>query len=157
MRRITIFLLQVIIIVAVALSALAFTAPAADGLPPRPSTPTPVPPTETPVPPSATEQPVRGALIILQQSDTEPFPAQAWTVVQWQNEAGRWYDVEGWQGTFDSNDRVVWWVSADSLGDGPFRWQVYDSAARDELLATSEAFDLPAHHGQRRFIDLQLP
>lgn len=150
MRRITIFLLQFIIIAAVALSALAFTAPAADGLPPRPSTP-------TPVPPSATEQPVRGALIILQQSDTEPFPAQAWTVVQWQNEAGRWYDVEGWQGTFDSNDRVVWWVSPDSLGDGPFRWQVYDSAARDELLATSEAFDLPAHNGQRLVIDLQLP
>lgn len=153
MRKITILLLQLVIAI-ISLLALAFTVPASDGLPPRPNTPTPVPPSSTPSAP----QPLSGALIILQQSEMDPFPAEAWTVVQWQNDAGRWYDVEGWQSTFDSNDRVVWWVSHDDLGDGPFRWQVYDSPARDKLLATtSEIFDLPTHSGQRLIIEPQLP
>jgi len=38
------------------------------------------------------------------------LPAKLWTTIQWQNQKGDWYTVEGWQGTPSANGRVLWWV-----------------------------------------------
>jgi hypothetical protein len=69
-----------------------------------------------------------------------------WTVVQWQDAAGNWHDVESWRGILDTiNDHKgdkIWWVLSYSYGDGPMRWLVYDRAG-GKLLATSHAFYLP--------------
>jgi hypothetical protein len=64
-----------------------------------------------------------------------------WAVVQWQDDAGGWHDVEGWRGTL-TDGRQVWWVAAAHFGHGPFRWQVLDSPG-GELLAESVPFRLP--------------
>jgi hypothetical protein len=69
-----------------------------------------------------------------------------WTVVQWQDSAGNWHDVESWRGVLDKitdhKGDKIWWVLPYSYGDGPCRWQVYDRAG-GRLLATSHAFYLP--------------
>lgn len=69
-----------------------------------------------------------------------------WTVVQWQDRAGGWHDVESWQGVLDSihehKGDKIWWVLPYSYGDGPCRWLVYDRAG-GKLLATSRSFYLP--------------
>jgi hypothetical protein len=70
----------------------------------------------------------------------------AWTVVQWQDSAGGWHDVEGWQGTLHEGRRV-WWVAAKNFGEGPFRWRVYQ-ALGGGLLAESEPFYLPDSAGE---------
>jgi hypothetical protein len=93
---------------------------------------------------------------VLQQADETPFPANAWTVVQWQTALGTWADVEGWQGTFNRWNQVVWWVAPDNLGEGPFRWAVYSSEAATELLATSESFDLPENSGAVVIVPISL-
>ena len=118
------------------------TSPVAAGtLPPRPETP--APPSPAPPPP-----PVQGGVIVLQQTGEALFPAGAWTVVQWQTALGTWADVEGWQGSFNNRNQVIWWVAPGNLGEGSFRWLVYASEARTELLATSEKFDLPGKTGE---------
>jgi len=53
-----------------------------------------------------------------------PEHAGAWSVVQWQDSAGNWHDVEGWRGTLDSNGYIRWWVAAKDFGTGPFRWVI---------------------------------
>lgn len=69
-----------------------------------------------------------------------------WTVVQWQDRAGNWHEVEGWRGVLDSlNNHTgdkTWWVLSYSYGAGPMRWLVYDRAG-GQLLATSQSFSLP--------------
>jgi len=76
---------------------------------------------------------------------------ELWTVAQWQDNEGRWRDVEGWRGTLDrvvvdEEEQVVgrktWWVAESDLGRGPFRWRVYRSQG-GRLLATSDEFTLP--------------
>jgi hypothetical protein len=121
----------------------------ADGLPPRPDT------TPTAVPSLPAH--VRGAQIILTQTSTVAFPHEAWTVLQWQSATGTWYDVEGWQGTFDPDGQVIWWVGPEHLGENNFRWQVYRDQGRSDLLATSDTFDLPQHSGQRVIVQIALP
>ncbi len=71
----------------------------------------------------------------------------AWTVVQWQDTAGNWHDVEGWQGWLDATGGKVWWVAARDFGTGPFRWAIYRSKA-GELLAISQPFYLPNAAGE---------
>jgi len=76
---------------------------------------------------------------------------ELWTVVQWEDRAGNWHHVEGWQGTLDEvsdgQGRKVWWVADDDLGTGPFRWMVYQR--RDgRLLIRSESFHLPHRVGE---------
>jgi hypothetical protein len=103
------------------------------GLPSR-ATPTPQPPDD------GDDDKPAGAHIVLQ---VESAPAGAWTIVQWQDSAGGWHDIEGWQGTLDEGDQKMWWLAPNLFGKGPFRWLVYQSTERDELLATSESFYLP--------------
>ncbi len=77
---------------------------------------------------------------------TQPPQAGLWAVVQWQDSAGQWQDVEGWQGMLDEQGHRRWWVAAKDFSRGPFRWQVYQSEG-GPLLGASEPFDLPAGAG----------
>lgn len=125
---------------------------AGGGLPPRPDpTATPTTPTATAVPAT----PTHGAAIRLHTSESMPG---AWTVVQWQNEHGNWYDVVGWRGHLDEGqaDMKTWWVYPANYGQGPFRWVLYASEGGKQL-AISELFDLPTWNGQFVNIDIELP
>jgi len=89
------------------------------------------------------------------------IPWQAlWTVVQWQDDRGRWQDVNGWQGNLDAvvggEGRKTWWLPNSLRGKGPFRWQVYQVEG-GRLLATSEPFDMPAAAGRKMTVELSLP
>lgn len=95
-----------------------------------------------------------GAFIEL---SADPLRPLLWTAVQWQDDAGEWRDVEGWQGTFDSaSDKVAWYVGENHLGEGPFRWLVYEIRWGD-LIAMSDPFFLPSQNGEVLQIDLSLP
>lgn len=123
--RVTIGILALVALVA-ALAGLA--RPAWAELPTRPEdalTPTPQPVQTEPG--AGLELSVTGA--------TAPYYA----IVQWQDGLGGWHDVEGWRGEV-KEDRVLWYVSPEDLGSGPFRWVVYRG---DETLGTSENFNLP--------------
>ncbi len=116
---------------------------AGGGLPPRPT-------------PAATPSvPVSGAAIRLHTSASVPG---AWTIIEWQNELGDWYEVEGWRGHLDEGnvDMKTWWVYPVNFGQGPFRWLVYTSENGD-LLAVSDPFDLPLHNRQVVSVAIELP
>ncbi len=136
-----------ILVGALCLIGLPLPAQAGPGLPPR----------QTPVPtrPSGGDQhdstPV-GAYIVLH---APAAPADVWTVVQWQDNAGGWHDVEGWQGTLDAGNRKMWWLAPDLFGKGPFRWSVYQGD-RARLLAASASFYLPVSAGEVRQVDASL-
>ena len=82
---------------------------------------------------------------------------ELWTVVQWQDHAGGWQNVEGWQGTLDGVDgdvgRKVWWVDDDDLGKGPFRWVVYLGQG-GAVLIRSDSFHLPHRTGEVVVVDV---
>lgn len=82
-------------------------------------------------------------------------PARVWTIVQWQDNAGDWRDVEGWQGTLDQGNKKTWWVAAKDFGQGPFRWTIYDGAG-GPMLAASAPFYLPDQANQTVTIELPL-
>jgi hypothetical protein len=117
---------------------MSLTAPAqADNpLPPR-ETPTPVPADRHK---SSRSKPV-GAYIELVAPGA---PAGAWATVQWQDSAGGWQDVTGWQGPA-ANSR--WWVAAKDFGTGPFRWRVAQGPGGVEW-GVSGPFHLPAGGNQ---------
>ncbi len=92
-----------------------------------------------------------GAFIVLQVPSA---PAGLWTIVQWQDSAGGWHDIDGWQGTLDEGDQKMWWLAPNLFGKGPFRWLVYQSTERDELLATSESFYLPDAAGEKLWVEV---
>ena len=119
---------------------------ATPGLPPRPTDV----PTATPI-----SQPTvvgDGALIQLVVGSA---PEGVWTVVQWGDGHGRWYDVEGWRGTLDEVQHKTWWVAPADFGDAPFRWRVYEEED-GRLLATSSSFSLPTTTGQVVRVELDL-
>lgn len=68
-----------------------------------------------------------------------------WTIVQWGDGLGTWYDIARWQGPFDSvsgaNARKTWPIEPILLGRGIFRWQVLQGKA-GSVVATSETFYL---------------
>jgi hypothetical protein len=68
--------------------------------------------------------------------------AGVWTVVQWQDSAGNWHDVQGWQGTPDAQGDKRWWVAAKDFGTGPFRW-VVKQGFNGPVLGMSAPFNLP--------------
>jgi hypothetical protein len=126
-----------------------------------------LPPRETPVPAQPPQdgdgnynEPV-GAHIVLHVPSASVWilgsPDTAWTLVQWQDSAGSWHDVDGWQGTLDHGDQKIWWLAPDLFGKGPFRWLVYRGADRDRLIATSDAFYLPDSPGAELQIQVTLP
>jgi hypothetical protein len=119
------------------LSSLAFQPmTTADELPPRPPTATPNPSTR----------------IILSLEKGSHHSSDWWTVIQWQDDIGGWHDVAGWQGTFDANRQVVWWLGPEHFGTGPFRWVIYESADRQQELAITKSFSLP----ESRFTSLEV-
>jgi hypothetical protein len=148
------------------LVAAVFAQPIPDGLPERPTltptatllptnTPEPTavattPPAATAIAPTATPifappPSAEGGLIILDAS-AAPIPlAQNQTIVQWQNEAGDWFDVAGWQGELNEQKQVVWWVAPQHLGQSPFRWLIF---RENNQVLTSPSFTLPTSGGQ---------
>jgi hypothetical protein len=70
----------------------------------------------------------------------------AWGVVQWQDSAGNWHDVEGWRGSLLAGGQS-WWVDRKDFGAGPFRWVVSESAA-GPVLGASQPFSLPSGANQ---------
>ena len=94
-----------------------------------------------------------GAFIELQ---AEPLRPGLWTRMQWQDAEGGWHNIEGWQGSFNEEQRVSWWVGEEHLGEGPFRWLVYESQEGD-LLVVSESFSLPSRGGEVLQVAVSLP
>jgi hypothetical protein len=143
---------------AVLVSPLPTRPVATPGLPPRPTdvptaTPVPVVPTPTIVPqPTAVNE---GALIQLVVGRPFPPVEKLWTVVQWGDGHGRWYDVDGWRGTLDDVQLKTWWVAPADFGDAPFRWRVYEEEG-GRLLATSSSFALPTYTGQVVRVEVNL-
>lgn len=135
------FWLAAIIIGIVALTLWPALVQAGPTLPPRD------PPTATPSPGKDkghdSNRPV-GAYIELQ---TQLTAAGAWSVVQWQDNAGGWRDVEGWRGPLNDSANRVWWVAAKDFGKGSFRWAVTQGPS-GSLLGVSTPFNLPTQPGQ---------
>ena len=138
------------------LSLLSALAPAGSeasprALPTRPEDAVPPPP-----PPGGgddeNDQPV-GAHIVLHVPSA---PAGVWTIVQWQDSAGGWHDIEGWQGTLDEGDQKMWWLAPGLFGKGPFRWLVYQSTKGEKPLATSDPFYLPNAEGEKLRVEISL-
>jgi len=121
----------------------------AASLPPRP--------TPGPTPVVITGQPGQGASIELHVPAAQ---TRWWTAVQWQDAQKNWNTVTGWQGIFDEIDSGVgaklWWVAPGDLGKGPFRWAIY-SAPGGQLLAASEAFNLPDKSKVKAVITVAMP
>lgn len=140
-------LLVVLGFLALAAFSLAAAPASAGDLPPRPETPTPPPPSTD----------VEGAPLILLPDDVETIPPGAWTVVQWQTALGDWADVQSWQGQFNDDGYVQWWVGPENFGESPFRWLVYDGEDRDTLLATSDDFTLPEYNYHTVIVPITLP
>jgi hypothetical protein len=69
-------------------------------------------------------------------------PAEVWTVVQWQDSAGGWQNVAGWQGSLEADQTKKWWVAAKDFDTGPFRWVIL-SQPNGTTLAASQPFMLP--------------
>ncbi len=162
-----------------ALTAQAPSMTASAALPPRPTpSPTPIPtlpptPTSAPAPtspPTATAkaappQAISGAILQLQVNFAPAWPWDTahwqtlWTIVQWQDDLGNWHDVKSWQGSLD--ERVyrqgykTWWVAAENLGQGPFRWTIYKNQG-GELLNISAPFNLPATAGEHLTVQVSL-
>ena len=124
-------------------------------LPERPAAPTPTRATIAQVPtvdgpggvPTATSTPVpvaastgnRGSLIVLQTSSGDD---DDWVTMDWLAGDGNWYEVDGWRGHIH-HGQVIWWVAPENLGDGMYRWVVYDDESKETLHKMSEPFMLP--------------
>lgn len=83
-----------------------------------------------------------------------PRQLDLWTVVQWQDNTGEWFDVYGWQAPFEG-ESLIWWVAPSNFGQGPFRWVVYKNSNKTELLGSQE-FYLPQQVGESLKVDLIL-
>lgn len=112
----------------------------------------PTPITQTPVVELLNPR-LEGALIALQ---AQPLQPGLWTRVQWQDTHGGWHDIEGWQGAFNPDQQVLWYVGPEHLGTGPFRWLVYQEQGGN-LLGVSQPFDLPSRGGELLRVALSLP
>jgi hypothetical protein len=136
-----VFVLGSVMILSLLSLAFVLTRPslseAQSGLPSR-ETPTPTPPPSKDKK-QGNDQPL-GAYIELQ---AQPVPPGAWSVVQWQDPAGNWRDVDGWQGTLTATGFIRWWVAAKDFNTGPFRWLV-KSGPTGPVLGVSEPFSLPS-------------
>ncbi len=91
-----------------------------------------------------------GAYIELQSGASQ---GKGWAVVQWQDSAGTWHDVEGWRGEMDANGSQRWWVAAKDFGTGPFRWGLKDRP-EDQVRTASASFYLPARADETMRIEI---
>jgi hypothetical protein len=139
---------------------LIWTSGLAQAGPELPSRETPIP-AQPPDDVDDTDKTPVGAYIVLYVPSAPAgllgAPDGAWTLVQWQDEAGNWHDVDGWQGTLDDGGQRSWWLAADLFGKGPFRWLVYRGADGDRPIATSEAFFLPDSPGAKLQVKVSRP
>lgn len=131
--------------VAVALVGLWAPAQAGPALPPRQPPTTPQPDNDKK---HDRDKPI-GAYIELQAPTAA---AGSWTVVQWQDSAGNWREVEGWQGPLEGHSKL-WWVAAADFGKGPFRWIIL-SGPGGSVSATSNPFNLP--NGANEIVRVQV-
>ncbi len=171
-RTQTTLLVGVALLLLAALMLPLFAAAQEGELPPRggnPPTATPVP-TETPTPTEVPTQNVAttGSRLQLHVHFGPNWPwhlmawQDLWTEVQW-SDGTEWHVVEGWRGQMDNIAQQdghwvslrEWWVDGKDLGDGPFRWLIYDHQD-GAVLATSETFMLPSAGGQTMVIDQTL-
>lgn len=135
----------------VALAALALLTPSGQadaGLPPRPTA------SPTPTPEISPSPQMNGRIVLSLETPVMQW-ARLWTAVEWQDAVGGWHTVEGWQGTFNEQGQVIWWVAEKDLGTGPFRWVVYEERY-GALWAASESFDLPSHLGETTSVSIGL-
>jgi hypothetical protein len=132
----SVILVGLALIIALALAWPAVPVQAGPELPPRNPLPTQPPPAH-----DDDGRPV-GAYIELYAPGA---PAGAWAVVQWQDSAGGWHDVEGWQGALPDSAR--WWVHPKDFGTGPLRWLVKDGP-EGAVVRVSEPFHLPGQPDQ---------
>jgi len=121
------------------LLAIALVTPVNADLPPRP--------TEPPPPTDAPRMRALGGWIELRAQNVK----SQWSVVQWQDSAGNWINVESWRSAFDSVTggvgKKTWWVDQTSFGPTLYRWVVYD-ASNNQVLAQSAPFKLPIENKQ---------
>ena len=113
-----------------------------------------------------TEKATDGAKFVLWVSFTPEWSSlgkhwqELWTVVQWQDDMGEWFDVEQWQGTLDSAENgkawKEWWVDHKDYGKGPFRWLVLESPG-GKVLRTLPEFYLPAGPQERVVVEVSVP
>jgi hypothetical protein len=120
-------------------------------LPPR-GTPTPIPPPGDRDEKDNKREKPPGAYIELQ---TEPNRARLWAVVQWQDTAGGWHEVEGWRGALDAGGYQRWWVAAKDFGAGPFRWLV-STEPGGRALGVSAPFNLPHAANETTRVEVEL-
>ena len=148
-----------------ALVAIALALPAAvaaEGmldLPPRPEPPTPyLPPTPAPSPAPRHSAGAHIRLLVAPEVVGDAAPSVMWTVVQWEDEAGGWYDVEWWCGHLDDTrgrQRLVGQPADYGRGTVPLGHPPRPGAVAE--LATSAPFDLPSQERQVLDVAVALP
>lgn len=139
------FLLLIIVLLAQAFVAKPkLTTNETASLPPRPTVMPTAVPTRISYPPNGGEIELHVAGV---------SESALWTLVQWQDAQGAWHDVEGWQGELDADHSKTWWVGAEYLGAGPFRWLVLSGA---QPIAISDTFSLPARAGAKVVVTTSL-
>ena len=152
MMKLTIGCIGILIIVALSWPARMQAAPA---LPPRPT----VVPTAGPSPVEPRDPAEGGWIALCARAGAATIGQDLWTVVQWQDQAGNWNVVEGWQGNFDqvvgADGFKTWWVAPRDRAKGPFRWVVYQGPG-GALLSMSEPFYLPRAESETVRVELWL-
>ena len=83
-----------------------------------------------------------------------PTQAGVWTVVQWQDSANNWRDVEGWRSRAEGSTQR-WWVAAKDFGTGSFRWAVRQGPDGPQL-GVSKPFHLPSSPNETAQIEISL-
>jgi len=134
--------------------------PAAPVATPAPATPMP----SAPAPSSLQFTDTGLALFHMNCSDCSAIsgyflgvPATAWITVQWGDGQGHYATVTGWEGVADTTDTTTgqlikhFTFGSANLGQGPFRWAVYDTQG-GTLLGYSGDFTLPADSGENLFM-----
>lgn len=111
---------------------------------------TALPPRPTPVPTAVTVSAIKGGLIRVR---VDTALTALWTSVEWQDAAGNWHLVEGWQGMLEADHTKTWWVAEADWGKGPFRWVVRDRR-EGQSLGVSSAFKLPVN--DRQVVEIKL-
>jgi hypothetical protein len=81
-----------------------------------------------------------------------PALAGVWTVVQWQDSANNWRDVEGWSSEAEGST-LRWWVAAKDFGTGSFRWVVRQGLDGPQL-GVSKPFNLPGSPNETAQIEI---
>lgn len=116
--------------------------------------PTLVPSTEQQKESSRSGEAKVGSHVVLKVATNDAVSPSWWTVIQWQDNRGRFHDVEGWRSQLSAQRRQRWWVASKDAETGLFRWQIYDSNT-NYVIWTSQTFYLPAD-GQELTIEADI-